>query len=72
MYDRFASNLGIEQNWNRLDSPSIFIVPLPFFLYVESLHWKPKYSLFWYTDCIHSVNSVDSYRWKQSSAHDIA
>ena len=37
IYDPVTSNLGINDNWNRLDYPRIFIVPLPFFLYGESL-----------------------------------
>jgi len=36
IYNAFASNLGIDKNWNQLDYTWIFIVPLPFFLYVES------------------------------------
>jgi len=55
IYDPFASNLGIEENWNWLDYPWTFPVPLPFFLYVESLLSNPKFSLFSYTDCIHIV-----------------
>ena len=54
-YDQFAGNLGIDENWNRLDYPGTFIVPLPFFLYVESLLSNPKFSLFSYTDCLHIV-----------------
>jgi len=72
IYDLFASNLGIDVNWNRLDYPWIFIVPWLFFLYVESLLCKPKFSLLLYTDCIHIVNQADSDYWKWSSAHDIA
>jgi len=53
IYDPFPSNLGIDENWNRLDYPRIFIIPLLFFLYVESLLCKPKFSLFSYTDCLH-------------------
>jgi len=53
IYDPFASNLGIDENWNQLDYPWTFIIPLPFFLYVESLLSNPKFSLFSYTDCIH-------------------
>jgi len=69
----FPNNLIIDENWNRLDYPWIFIVPLLFFLYVESLLSKPKFSLFSYTDCIHSiVNSADLDCWKWSSAQDIA
>jgi len=37
IYDPFTSNLGIDDNWNRLDYPWIFIVPSPFILYLESL-----------------------------------
>ena len=55
IYDPFASNLGIDNNWNQLDYPWIFIVPLPFFLYVESLLCKPKSSVFSYTDWIRIV-----------------
>jgi len=55
IYDLFTSNLGIDDNWNRLEYTWIFIVPLLFFLYVESLLSNPKFSLFSYTDCIHIV-----------------
>jgi len=55
IYDPFASNLGIDNNWNRLDYPWVFTVPLPFFLYVESLLCKPKFSILSYADCIHIV-----------------
>jgi len=53
--DPFASNLGIDNSWNRLDYPWIFIVCLPFFLYVESRLCNPKSSVFTYTYCIHNV-----------------
>jgi len=54
--DPFASNLGIDDIWNRLDYPWIFIVPLRFFLfYVESCLCNPKSSVFTYTYCIHIV-----------------
>jgi len=46
IYDPFASNVGIVEDWNCFDYPWIFIVPLPVFLYVESLFCKPKFSLF--------------------------
>jgi len=73
IYDQFLSNLGIDENWNRLDYPWIFIVPLLFILYVDSLLSKPKFSLISYTDCMHNIlNSADSDHWKWSSAHDIA
>jgi len=55
IYDPFASNLGTDDYWNRLDYPWLFIKPLLFFLYVESLLWKPKSSVFSYTDCIQIV-----------------
>jgi len=55
IYDPFASNLGSDENWNRLDCPWIFIIPLPFFLYVESLLSNPKFSLFSDRGCIHIV-----------------
>jgi len=55
IYDPFTGNLGIDDNWNQLDYPWIIIVPWPFFLYVESLLWNPKSSVFSYTDCIHIV-----------------
>jgi len=55
IYDQFASNPGIDKNWNRLDYPWTFIVHLPFFLYVLSLLSNPKFSLFSYTDCIYIV-----------------
>jgi len=72
IYDPFASNPGIDQNWNRIDYPWIFIVPSLFFLYVESLLCKPKFSLFSDINCIHIVNSADSEHWKWSSTHDNA
>jgi len=72
LYDPLASDLGIDKNWNRLDYTRIFIVPSLFFLYVESLLCKPKFSNFSYTDCIHIVNSADSDHWKWSSVHEIA
>ena len=72
IYDPFASNLGIDKNWNRLDYPWIFIVPSPFFLYVESRLCKPKSSVFSYTDCIQIVIQQTRDHWKWSSAHDIA
>jgi len=71
IYDPFTSNLRINDNCNRSDDPWIFIVPLPFFLYVESLLCKPKFSLFSYTDCRHIVHAADSDGWKWSAAHDI-
>jgi len=55
IYDPLASNLGIDDNWNQLDYPWIFIIPLPFFLDVESLLCKLQSSVFSYTDCIHIV-----------------
>jgi len=55
IYDPFAGNLGIDDNWKRWDHPWIFIVTLPFFLYIESLRCKPKSSVFSYTGCIHIV-----------------
>ena len=55
IYNPFASNLGIDHNWNRLDYTGIFIVPLLFFLHVENLVCKPKCSVFCYTGCIHIV-----------------
>jgi len=72
IYDPFASNLSVDDNWNRSDYPWIFILPLLYFLYVESLPCKPKFSLFSYTDCMHIVNPADSDRWKSCSARDIA
>jgi len=72
IYDRFASNHGIDEYWDRLDYPWIFTVCLPFFPYVESLLCKPKFTLFSYTDCIHILHSTDWDCWKWSSAHDIA
>jgi hypothetical protein len=56
IYDPFASNLAIDDNWNRLHYPWIFIVPLPFFLNVGSRLCNPKSSVFTYTYyCIHIV-----------------
>jgi hypothetical protein len=55
IYDLFANNLGIDEDWNWLDYPWIFIVPLTFFLYVESLLSNPKISLLSYTNCINIV-----------------
>jgi len=73
IYDPFPSKLGIEENWSQLDYPSIYILPLQFCLYVESLLSKPKLSLVSYTDCIHNiVNTADSHCWKWSSAYNIA
>jgi len=52
----FASNLGIDDNWNRSDYPRIFIVPLPFFLLqVGSRLCNPKSSVFTSTYCMHIV-----------------
>ena len=64
IYDPFASKLGIDENWNWLDYPWIFIVPLLFFLYVESLLSNSKFSRFTYTDCIHHQQNVN-----QSGSH---
>jgi len=50
--DSFASNLSIDNNWDRLDYPWIFIVPIPLSLYVESLLSKMKTSVF---SCIDSI-----------------
>jgi len=72
VYDPLASNLGIDENWNRLDYPWVFIVSLLFFLYDDCLRCKPKFSILSYTDCLHIVTSADSDRWKWSSASDIA
>jgi len=72
IYDPLPRNIGIDDNCNRLDYLWIFIVPSLFFLNVESVLCKPKFSLFSYTDCIHVVNPADSDSWKWSSAHDIA
>jgi len=72
IYDLFASNLGIDKDWNLLDYPWIFIVPLLFFLYVESLLCKPKFSLFSYTNCIYIVHPADSDWGKWRYAHEIA
>ena len=41
IHDPLDSNLGIDENCNQLDYRWIFIVPLPFFLYVESLLVNP-------------------------------
>jgi len=72
MYHPFASNLGIDENWNQLDYTLVFIVPLLFILYVQSLLCKPKFSVLSYTDYIHILTSADSDSWKWSSAPDIA
>jgi hypothetical protein len=40
-YDQLSSNLSIDKNLNWVDYPSIFIVALSFFLYVQSLFCKP-------------------------------
>ena len=58
IYDPFVSNLGIDDNWNPLDYPSVLIVPLPFVL-VESLLCKPEFSVLCYTDYTHIVTSAD-------------
>jgi len=71
IYNQFANKLGSDNSWNWLNFRRIFIVPLPFFLYVESLLCKPTFSLFPYTDCIHILIPADSDRWKWSSTHDI-
>jgi len=55
IYDSFTSNLGIDDNWNPIDSPWLLIIPSLFFLYVESLICNPKSSIFSYTDYIHIV-----------------
>jgi hypothetical protein len=55
IYDPFASNVGIDENWNRLHYPWIFIVPLSSFLQVESPLSNLKFSQFAYRDCIHIV-----------------
>jgi len=55
IYDPFASSLGIDNNWNLLNYLWIFIVPLPFYLYVEFRLCNPKSSIFSYTDCINNV-----------------
>jgi len=72
IHDPFASNLGTEENWNRLGYPWVIIVRLPLLLYVEFLLCKPKFSIHSYTDCIHIVTSADSDHWKWSSVPDIA
>jgi len=72
IYDPFTSNLRNGENWNRLDYRRVFLVPLLFFFYVESLLCTPKLSILSYTDCKHIVTSADSDCWKWSCAHDIA
>jgi len=72
IYDPFASNLGIEGNWNWLDYPWVFILPLLLFLYAESLHCNPKFFVLSYTDCVHIVTSAVWDRWKWSAAPDNA
>jgi hypothetical protein len=59
----FASNLGIDDNRNQLDYPWVFIIPLPFFLYVESLLCKSEFCVLSYTDWISIVTSTDLDRW---------
>jgi hypothetical protein len=71
MYDPFASNLGIDKNWNWLHYPWVFILPLQFVLYVESILRKPNFSVRSYTDCVQIVTSGESDCWKLSSAPDI-
>jgi len=61
--DPFASNLGIDDNWNQIDYPWVVIARSMFFLYVEFLLCYPKFSVLSYTDCIHIVTSADSDRW---------
>jgi len=68
IYDPFAINLGIDDNWNQLDYPWVIIVPLPFFLYVESLLCIPIFSILSYTDYINIATSADSDCWKRSFA----
>jgi len=72
IHDPFASNLGIDKNWNWLDYPSVFFVPLPFILNVESLLCQPTFSVLSDTDCIQIVTLADSDHWKWRSAQDIA
>jgi hypothetical protein len=47
--DPFASNLRIDDNWNPFDYPWIYMVPILFFLYIESRLCNPKSSVFTYT-----------------------
>ena len=72
IYDPFASNLVIDNNWNRFDYPWILIIPLPIFLYVKSHICKPRSSVFSYTDCIQIVIQHTRDLWKWSSANNIA
>jgi len=72
IYDPFASNLGIEDNWNQLDYPWIFILRLPFFLYVEFRLCKPTSSVISYTDYIQIVIQQTRHCWKWCSAHNFA
>jgi len=55
IHDPFVRNLDIDDNLNRFLHPWIFIVPLPFFRYIESRLCNPKSSLFTYTYGIHNV-----------------
>jgi len=72
IYNPFVSNLGIDENWNQLDYPWVFILPLSFFLYVESLLCKPKFSMLSYANCIYIRTSAGLDWWISRSAHDIA
>jgi hypothetical protein len=51
----FASNLGMGNNWNPLDYPWIFTVPLRLTLYIESCLCLPTSSVCSHADCIHIV-----------------
>ena len=53
--DPFTSNLGIDDYWNWFDYTWVFIVPLPFLHYGQSLPCKSKFSVLPYTDGIHIV-----------------
>jgi hypothetical protein len=70
--DPFASNLGMDENWNELDYLWVFFAPFPFLLYFETLVFKPKFSVLSDTDHIYILTIADSDHWKWSSASDIA
>jgi len=72
IYVPFDSNREIDGNWNWLHYHCVSIISLLFFLYVESLLCKPKFSVLSYSDCIHIVTPADLDCLKWRSAHDIA
>jgi len=58
IYNPFASNLGIVDNWNQFDYPWIIMVPLLIVRYVESLLCNLKSPVLFYTDSIYTVSQL--------------